>query len=243
MKQPTRDSSLRVIVGRHAIFEAFRVRPREIEKLWVLPGYERTQDFQQIKQLGRPKIEVKNEAELKKLAQSHQGMAAFASSSPQANWRHMESAKQCTVLALDHVEDPHNLGSILRTAWLTEVAAVLVPSERQVGLTPTVHKVAAGGVEHVPVEQTHLGNKLKELKDMGFWVFGLDANPKKNLYQLDVPEKVVWVLGAEGAGLRTSTTKLCDEVISIPQTSSGESYNVSVVAGITLVHTFTKRKL
>ncbi len=118
------------------------------------------------------------------------------------------------------------------------VEAVLLPSDRAVGLVPTVHKVSCGGVEHVPViEVPNLSNVLSGLKDKGYWVFGLAAGGKQTMETVKIPEKIVWVLGAEDKGLRTTTERSCDELISIPQSDNAASYNVSVATGVALYET------
>src|SRR5690606_29125276 len=139
----------------------------------------------------------------------------------------------------DQVSDPHNLGAVLRSAWLLKAQAVLVPQDRAVSVTPTVSKVAQGGVEHVPVvEVSPLDQELKRLKDLGFWIFGMSHKATGSLFTMKLPDKVVWVLGAEGSGLRKPVEKACDELISIPQTAADASFNVSVAAGLALAESY-----
>ena len=139
---------------------------------------------------------------------------------------------------LDGIEDPHNLGAILRTSWLTGVHGVLIPEDRAVGLTPTVHKVACGGVEHVPVEETtNFSNYAEDLKKKGYWIYGLSPRGKKSIFELDLPEKVVWAIGAEDKGMRVTTERLCDELVFIPQSSASASYNASVATAMALTET------
>jgi 23S rRNA (guanosine2251-2'-O)-methyltransferase len=118
------------------------------------------------------------------------------------------------------------------------------PEDRSVGLSPTVHKVACGGVEHVPFEQySQFHPKLEELKKQGYWVFGLSHKAEKNLFEIKIPEKVIWVLGAEDKGLRTTTERVCDELVCLPQADAAASYNVSVAAGMTLIETLRQRQV
>ena len=142
------------------------------------------------------------------------------------------------VIALDGVEDTHNLGAILRTSWLMGVNGMIIPEDRAVGLTAAVHKVACGGVEHVPILRTNqFTQPFEQLKKDGFWVFGLSHKAERSIYDAKIPEKVIWVLGAEDKGLRSPTEKICDELFSIPQSSPAASYNVSVSAALALAET------
>jgi 23S rRNA (guanosine2251-2'-O)-methyltransferase len=185
------------------------------------------------------KIEAVPAVFLDKISPSHQGAAVFSDQTPELNWEAIQQAQSGRVLVLDGIEDPQNLGAILRTAWLMNVSGVMIPEDRSVGLTATVHKVACGGVEHVPVERaTNFSNPLEELKKNGYWVFGLSHEGKRSLFELDIPEKVVWCIGSEEKGLRVPTERLCDELIRIPQVSAAASYNASVATAIALTETY-----
>lgn len=234
-------NSHRISVGHHAVNETLKVRPQEIVKLLLKEGWERSKELLDIAAKAR-RLKVPQEIVsthvLDRLNHHHQGVACEIQGRPQIRIEDLGSSERSTVLVLDGVEDPHNLGAILRTAWLMGVAAIILPSERAVGLTSTVHKVSCGGVEHVPViEVPQLAAALKTLKSQGFWVFGLAANGTAVIGKMKLPEKVIWVLGAEDKGLRVTTEKECDELVSIPQLDNAASYNVSVAAGITLYET------
>jgi 23S rRNA (guanosine2251-2'-O)-methyltransferase len=188
------------------------------------------------------KVEEKPPEAIDKIGSQNQGVACEIKGRPLAELGQLGGGSYATVLALDGVEDPHNLGAILRTSWLMGVEAILLPSDRAVGLVPTVHKVSCGGVEHVPVITVpNLSRALTELKEKGFWVFGLAFEGSKPIQQVKIPEKIVWVLGAEDKGIRTTTSKTCDEMVSIPQQDNAASYNVSVAAAITLYETTRQR--
>ena len=181
---------------------------------------------------------------LDKITSNHQGVIAFTPEEPEADWRALESAETATLIALDEVEDPHNLGAVLRTAWLFGAAAILTPEHRAAQLSPAVSKVAQGAVEHVPVvRDSALPQQLEELKKHGFWVLGLSHKAKQSLYELEIPKKVVWVLGSEASGLRKSVEGACDDLISIPQAAPNASYNVSVAAAVALAETHRQRSL
>lgn len=234
-------SGLRVSLGIHAVREAIKVRPQEVVRLLLRQGWESSQDLQSLAgEARRSKIKTEDiRAELlDRMGHHNQGVACEIKGKPTKALEDFGSGDRSIVLALDGVEDPHNLGAILRSSWLMGVEGILLPSDRAVGLTTTVHKVSCGGVEHIPVLTVpSLPNALNSLKQKGYWIFGLAAGGKGSLGTQKIPEKIVWVLGAEDKGLRTTTERACDELISIPQLDNAASYNVSVAAGITLYET------
>jgi 23S rRNA (guanosine2251-2'-O)-methyltransferase len=147
------------------------------------------------------------------------------------------------LLALDGVQDPHNLGACLRSADACGALAVIVPRDRAAQLTPTVRKVAVGAAETTPVVAvTNLVRTLKLLKEAGLWVVGADAAATKEAYEVDLKGEVVLVLGAEGSGLRQLTQQNCDFLVRLPQLGAVESLNVSVAAGMLLYEAVRQRR-
>ena len=146
------------------------------------------------------------------------------------------------VLALDGVQDPHNLGACLRSADACGALAVVVPRDRAAHVTPVVRKVAVGAAETTPVVSvTNLVRTLKLLKEAGLWVIGADAGAPKRAHEVDLKGGVVLVLGAEGAGLRHLTAQTCDWMVRLPQLGAVESLNVSVAAGMLLYEAVRQR--
>jgi 23S rRNA (guanosine2251-2'-O)-methyltransferase len=146
------------------------------------------------------------------------------------------------ILALDGVQDPHNLGACLRTAEAVGVAAVIIPKDRAVGLTPVARKVAAGAAERVPVVAvTNLVRSLERLKELGYWVTGLAGEGDETLFDVDMTGPLVLVMGAEGEGLRRLTRETCDRLVRIPMVGHIESLNVSVAAAVCLYEAFRQR--
>lgn len=233
------------MIGDHAIREVLKVRPKNIEKAYLIDQWEHSQDLRKLQEELRDhhvKIETKSSAILDRIG-SHQGAILVVRGAPEFDLERLAQMDECVLLALDGVEDPHNLGAILRSAWLMGVKGVLLSEDRSVGLTPVVHKVASGGVEHVPCEQTHqFGPIFAKLRESGFWIFGLSHKADKTIFDLKLPPKVVWVLGSEGKGLRTTTERDCDELVSLPQTQADASFNVSVAAGMALCETHRQLK-
>lgn len=147
------------------------------------------------------------------------------------------------ILALDGVQDPHNLGACLRTAEAVGVTAVVIPKDRAVGLTPAVRSAAAGSAERVPVVAvTNLTRKLEQLKQLGYWIVGLAGEGDETLYDVDFTGPLVIVMGGEAEGLRRLTRESCDRVVRIPMAGHRlESLNVSVAAAVTLYEAFRQR--
>jgi 23S rRNA (guanosine2251-2'-O)-methyltransferase len=145
-------------------------------------------------------------------------------------------------LALDGVQDPHNLGACLRSADACGALAVVVPKDRAAHLTPVVRKVAAGAAESVPlVTVTNLVRTLKLLKEGDLWVTGADADAEKTAAEVDFTGGTVLVMGAEGSGLRQLTRQTCDHMVRLPQLGSVQSLNVSVAAGMLLYEAVRQR--
>lgn len=232
----------RSVAGQHAVQELLKVRPKSVELAWLVQGYERMSDLEDLVNLlkrHRIKIEEKPRANLDKWSSSHQGAILFSSERPEIDWDQLKESDSAILVLLDGIEDPHNLGAIVRTSWLMGAKGILIPQDRSVGLTASAHKVACGGVEHVPVEEhTNFTNVLNDLKEMGFWAFGLSHLGKQDLYRQKLPQKIVWCIGAEDKGLRTATERACDELVLIPQASAAASYNASVATAIALSETF-----
>jgi 23S rRNA (guanosine2251-2'-O)-methyltransferase len=178
---------------------------------------------------------------------SHQGVVAEIA--PLPPWTEevllaaLGSVVRPLLLALDGVQDPHNLGACLRTADACGALAVVVPRDRAVQLTPTVRKVAVGAAETIPVVAvTNLVRTLRRLKDAGLWVVGADAEAQKRAQDVDLTGPVVLVLGAEGAGLRRLTQQHCDFMVRLPRLGAVESLNVSVAAGMLLYEAVRQRQ-
>jgi 23S rRNA (guanosine2251-2'-O)-methyltransferase len=178
---------------------------------------------------------------------THQGVAAEVL--PLESWSEddlltaLAGVQAPLLLALDGVQDPHNLGACLRTADACGALAVIVPRDRAVQLTPAARKVAAGAAETTPVVVvTNLARTLKLLKEASLWVVGADAAAKQEAWQQDLKGPLVLVLGAEGSGLRHLTRENCDFMVRLPQVGAVESLNVSVAAGMLLYEALRQRR-
>ena len=148
------------------------------------------------------------------------------------------------LLVLDGVQDPHNLGACLRTADAAGVHAVILPRDRAVGITPVVHKVASGAVQSMPVfTVTNLARTLRELKQLGIWIYGASDAADQLLYATGLDGPAAFVLGSEGKGLRRLTRELCDYLVAIPMAGQVSSLNVSVAAGVLLFEARRQRDI
>ncbi|HET7842317.1 MAG TPA: 23S rRNA (guanosine(2251)-2'-O)-methyltransferase RlmB [Terriglobia bacterium] len=153
------------------------------------------------------------------------------------------SAERPLIVALDGVEDPGNLGAVIRTAVGAGAAGVVIPERRAAGLSSTVARAAAGAVEHARIARvTNLVRALVELKKQNVWVYGFEANAPKSYLELDYTVACAIVLGGEGRGLHRLTREACDELASIPIAGKIESLNVSVAAGVVLYEAVRQRR-
>jgi 23S rRNA (guanosine2251-2'-O)-methyltransferase len=234
----------RTVVGIHACREVLKVRPKKVSEIWLRKDYERQSELVFFAEWGKKnnkKVTVRDEGVLNKIATSHQGVAVLVSETPELDLDalyQLPPEKKLVLLALDEITDAHNIGAILRTAWLMGAKGLLVPEHRAGHLTPGSMKVASGGAEHVPLLVVkNLQNELKELKDNGFWIYGLAGEGQTTLTETRFNEKVVLVIGSEEKGIRSSVRGVCDELVKIPQANADASYNASVAAAIVLYET------
>lgn len=144
-----------------------------------------------------------------------------------------------TILVLDQVSDPHNVGAILRSAAAYDAVAVMLPKDHSAPETATMAKTASGALDVIPrVVVTNLANAMRELKEAGWWIIGLEGEAKKQLTDVKFSPKTVLVLGAEGKGMRRLTADMCDERVRLPMGSKMESLNVSNAAAVALYHLY-----
>jgi 23S rRNA (guanosine2251-2'-O)-methyltransferase len=165
---------------------------------------------------------------------AHQGVVAFGAAQRYADLEQVVQSAELLVL-LDGVEDPHNLGAIVRSAHAAGAAAVMIPERRAAGLTEVVAKAAAGALEHLPVVRVgNVTQTLEELKRRGFWIYGLDERARDLYSAIEYARPTVFVLGAEGQGIHQLVKEHCDALVRIPMAGAIASLNVSVAAGIVL---------
>jgi 23S rRNA (guanosine2251-2'-O)-methyltransferase len=170
---------------------------------------------------------------------AHQGVVGFGAAEKYATLEQTTAARGLHVV-LDGVEDPHNLGAIVRTAHAAGAAAVVIPERRAAGLTETVARTSAGALAYLPVVRvTNISRALEELKRGGYWIYGLDERGDQPYDRVEFTAPTAIVLGGEGRGLHQTVARQCDALVSIPMTAAGPaggvaSLNVSVAAGVVL---------
>ncbi|MBL7544353.1 MAG: 23S rRNA (guanosine(2251)-2'-O)-methyltransferase RlmB [Bdellovibrionaceae bacterium] len=225
----------RIIAGTHAVHEVLKVNPKQISKVVFtkdLGVQLKNLILDMSKRFGFV-AEEKAKSVLDNLYTNHQNAIVWAKSRPEFDDENLK--EKSLLLFLDGVEDPHNLGAITRSAWLLNADGIYIPDNRSVDLTPTTHKVACGGVEHVPImSETNFKNPIERFKELGFWVYGLSHKGRQTIFDVQLAPRTILVLGAEDKGMRSTTETLCDELVSIPQASSEASFNVSVAAALSM---------
>ena len=238
------------VYGLHAVRALLERRPERILSI-ELAAQRDDPRMRQIEALaraaGRPVRRIEAEALRQRLGEvAHQGVLAQIEPLPpwdeDALFGALEHAPAPLLLALDGVQDPHNLGACLRTADACGALALIVPRDRAAHVTPVVRKVAAGAAETTPVAVvTNLARTLGLLKEAGLWVIGAAAEAEQPVARTDLSGPVVLVLGAEGSGLRQLTRQRCDRLVSLPSLGTVESLNVSVAAGMLLYEAVRQR--
>jgi 23S rRNA (guanosine2251-2'-O)-methyltransferase len=240
---------MNIIYGINAVSEALKARGRAFE--WVGVAKERhdlrlqrvIDDCRRIgvavRFVGRP--------ELDRMAgnNAHQGVVAVTSGKQYNELDDVIEAKRgqfSLIVLLDGIEDPHNLGAILRTADAAGADGVVIPERRAAGVTPVVTKASAGASEHLPIAKvTNIARTVEELKEKNIWVVGLDERGTQSYDSLDYKMDCAIVLGAEGKGVHDLVRKKCDFVVSIPMLGKVPSLNVSVAAGVMLFEVVRQR--
>lgn len=239
-----------LIYGIHAVSEALKSRGRAFEYVGVSKerhDHRLQQVIDECRKLGVA-LRFLPRQDLDRLTRTsaHQGVVAVASAKKYADVDDLLSTRRGThvlLLVLDGVEDPHNLGAILRTADAAGADGVVIPERRAAGVTGTVAKVSAGAAEHLPIAKvTNISRTLEDLKAKNVWTVGLDERGAQNYDSVDYNMDCALVLGAEGKGLHEQVRKKCDFLVSIPMLGSVPSLNVSVAAGVVLYEVARQRR-
>lgn len=238
------------IAGKHAVLEALR-SGRTIHKIWVA---EQAQKHQTLPIMAEAKkhnvvIQVVDKRKLDQLVSDvpHQGVVAQATAHDYVEVgdlleRARERGEKPFLIVLDEIEDPHNLGSILRSADCTGVHGVIIPKRRSVGLTATVSKTSAGAVEYVPVARvTNIAQTIDDLKEEGVWVAGADVAASQLAYDADFTMPLAIVIGNENRGIGRLIKEKCDFLVKLPMAGQINSLNASVAASVFMYEVVRQR--
>jgi len=241
---------MNILYGINTVTEALKARGGAFQ--WVGVAKERhdirlQRIIEECRKIGVP-IRVLSRVELDRMAvnAAHQGVVAVTSAKQYSDLDDLVAARRgehSLIVVLDGVEDPHNLGAILRTADAAAADGVVIPERRAASVTAAVAKASAGASEHLPVAKvTNVSRTLEDLKSKDLWIVGLDERGKQTYDQLDYKMHCAIVLGAEGKGLHDLVRRHCDFLVSIPMLGEVPSLNVSVAAGVVLYEVVRQRR-
>lgn len=238
------------IAGKNPVIEALK-SDRDINKIWIAEGSQKGQ-MQVIVKLAKERNVLVQYVPKQKIEQNtkenHQGVIAQVAAYQYAELDDLfahasKKGEDPFFLILDELEDPHNLGSILRTADAAGVHGVIIPKRRAVGLTSTVAKLSTGAIEHIPVARvTNLARTIEELKERGIWIFGTDAEESTDYRRMDASLPLAVVIGSEGKGMSRLIKEKCDFRVHMPMAGHVTSLNASVAAALLMYEVYRKRQ-
>jgi len=236
-RPPRRPDTTAVVFGANPVLEALSAAPESVSAVVVAPGSDaaaRVAD--RARALGVP-IETADRSALERLTAGghHQGVAARTRPFAYAALEDLLAHAKPLLIALDGVTDPHNLGSIIRSAEVLGAGGLILPRDRSAAVTPATMRVASGASAHLPVVQVvNLVRALEEAKRIGYWIVGLDPEGSSRFQELPALERAVLVVGSEGKGARPLVRRGCDFLVRIPVRGHVTSLNAAVAAGIGL---------
>jgi len=236
------------LTGFHAVEEALAAG-RGLERIVIARGRhgERVEAVVQRAKSRNIPVRFEDRLQLDRLAgtREHQGIAALAAAKPAIELEDLiaGNSENGLLVLLDGIEDPHNLGAIVRTALAAGAGGVVIPERRAAGLTDTVERASAGALAHLPVARVkNLVRAMEQMKEAGYWLVGLDERADKSYTEVDLKGRVGIILGGEGEGLHELTRKHCDFLVSLPTRGPVRSLNASVAAGIVLFEVVRQRE-
>jgi 23S rRNA (guanosine2251-2'-O)-methyltransferase len=236
------------LTGFHAVEQALAAG-RPLDRILIARGRhgERIEAVVRLAKSHGISVRFEDRQQLDRLSgtREHQGIVALGAAKPVLGLEDLlrEKTGQGLLVLLDGVEDPHNLGAIIRTALAAGAGGVVIPERRAAGLSDTVERSSAGALAHLPVARVkNLVRAMEEMKEAGYWLVGLDERAGKSYTDVDLKGSVGIVLGSEGEGLHELTRKRCDFLVAIPTTGPVRSLNVSVAAGVMLFEAVRQRR-
>lgn len=235
------------LTGFHAVEEALSAG-RALDRILIAKGRhgERLEAVVQLAKTKGVPVRFEDRLQIDRLVgtREHQGVAALGAAKPAVGLDDLLASRVShgLLVLLDGVEDPHNLGAIVRTALAAGATGIVIPERRAAGLTDTVERASAGALAYLPIARvTNLVRAMEEMKEAGFWLVGLDEHADKSYTEVNLTDSVGIVLGSEGEGLHELTRKRCDFLVSLPTAGPVRSLNVSVAAGVVLFEVVRQR--
>lgn len=237
--------------GRHAVLAALK-SDRAINRIWLTDTILAHGQFYPLIKEAKAEGTIIDEVDSRRLSnltqgRNHQGIVAQVA--PYVYWdlpeliSHAKKIPDPVIVIADGIEDPHNLGAIIRTAEALGVQGIVIPKRRAAGVTSTVMKVAAGALENMAIARvSNLNQAITKLKEDGFWIYGTTADTDNLLHQTNFSGSVGLVVGSEGKGLSHLTEKNCDQLVAIPLVGKTPSLNASVATAIALYEVFRQRQ-
>lgn len=231
-----------LVYGRNVAKDLLK-KGKKIEKIYLQDNFS---DKEVISLIENQKIKVKrlSKREIDNLCSGvHQGILLFVPDYEYTDFNRFLKNDEEKVVLLDHIEDPHNLGAIIRTCEAAGIKSIIIPKDRQVQVNATVMKVSVGTLDNVNVIQvTNLSNAIDKLKDNGYWIVGTALENSVDYRDIDYNGKIALIVGNEGSGISNLVMKKCDFIAKIPMYGTTNSLNASVAAGIMIYEMIRNRK-
>lgn len=229
------------IFGKHPVMDIMQNSPKRISKIFLKKNFADEASIQKFATKNKIPLQIVEERKLDEYSLDgvHQGIVAVVAPAKMLEMKDLfslvkERENPCVII-LDELEDPHNVGAIIRTASAFGVSGIIMGKHNQAQINGTVYKTSAGTADKIPlIRVANLNDAIRKLKENKFWVVGLDGNSPKSIWQEKFDSPTAFVIGAEGKGIRSETSKLCDFLLSIPMTSGVESLNASVSTALAI---------
>jgi 23S rRNA (guanosine2251-2'-O)-methyltransferase len=230
-----------LVYGKNVVRELLEDN-KKIEKVYIYEDFNDKNLISSLQNVGI-RVEYRSKRDLDKLANGlHQGIIASIPDYKFCSIEEIMRDNNGLIVLLDHLEDPHNLGAIIRTCEAAGVDGIIIPKDRSVDVNSTVMKVSAGALSNVSIcSVTNLNNTIKDLKKAGYWIVGTDMVTDKSYDEIDYNMPICLIIGNEGEGMSRLVKESCDYVVSIPMNGKVNSLNASVAAGIMIFEVLEKR--
>ncbi len=231
-----------LVYGRNSCLE-YLEKNEKVKKIYLQDNFS---DEKINSVIGKLKIQpiYKSKFELDRLANGvHQGIIVDIGDFEYADYHDFINDSEAFVVILDHIEDPHNLGAIIRTSEAAGVSGIIIPKDRSVEVNPTVIKTSVGAIDNIPVSQvTNLSRTIEDLKKEGFWIVGTALEDSVDYRDIDYKGKIALVIGNEGKGISRIVKESCDFIAKIPMYGKVNSLNASVAAGIMIYEVVRQKR-